>query len=147
MGRQKARLPIGQESRDESAMRRELAWEIAGSRTDPCVGERGGRTLLSKDLGIAEEADVVAKPALHVSSLVKTAFQQHLDPLLRGRSSDRGEAHVPLRRDLEVRRQARYVDEALGLADRLLVELCVSGRDRLDERLDVGLPEPAVPTT
>ena len=54
--------------------------------------------------------------------LVKTLLHQLLDLLLRGRPHDRGKAYIPLRCDFEVRRQTGHVGEALGFADRPLVE-------------------------
>ena len=70
----------------------------------------------------AELADVISQAVFHITRPVKSLLHQLLDSFLRGRPHDRGKAHVPLRCDLEVRRQTGYVGEALGLADRLLVE-------------------------
>src|SRR5215510_9810230 len=69
-----------------------------------------------------ELADVISQAVLHIARLVKPPLHQLFDPLLRGRPHDRGKAHVPFRSDLEVGRQTCHVGEALGLADRPLVE-------------------------
>src|SRR4029077_8446220 len=86
-----------------------------------------------------ELTDVIAQAILHITGLVKSLVHQLLDPLLCGRPHDRRKAHVPLRCDFEVRRQAGHVGETLGLADRPLVERCDAGCEGLDERVEVGI--------
>src|ERR1700730_3580351 len=71
---------------------------------------------------LAEFADVVSQSVFDVARPVESQLTPLSDPLLRCRPSDRREAHIPFRCDLEIRRQTRDVDEPLGLADRLLVE-------------------------
>src|SRR6266446_5386101 len=71
---------------------------------------------------LPEFADVVSQSIFDIARLVEPELHQPPDPLLRRRPSDGSEAHIPFRCDFEVRRQTRDVDEALGLADRLLVE-------------------------
>src|SRR5215469_1952750 len=73
--------------------------------------------VLSADL-----ADVISQTVFHITRFVKTSLHQLIDPLLRGRSHDRRKAHIPLWCDFIVRRQTGHVSEALGLADRPLVE-------------------------
>src|SRR6267378_454473 len=67
-------------------------------------------------------ADVISQSRFDVARLVEALFYQLLDPLLRGRSHDRGKANVPLWCNFVVRWQTRYVDKALGFADHSLVE-------------------------
>src|SRR6516225_3636155 len=76
---------------------------------------------------LAELADVISQTAFHITRLVKSLLHQLLDSLLRGRPHDRGKAHIPLRCNFVVRRQTGDVGEALGLADRPLVERCDPG--------------------
>src|SRR5882762_11705380 len=71
---------------------------------------------------LPELADVVSQSIFDIARPVESQLHQHPDPLLRRRASDRCEAHIPFRCNFEVRRQTRDVDEALGLADHLLVE-------------------------
>src|SRR3989454_4477504 len=84
-----------------------------------------------------ELADVISQAVFHITRLVKSLLHQLLDPLLRGRPHDRGKAHIPLWCDFEVRRQTGHVDEALGLADRPLVERCDAGCEGLDKPVEV----------
>src|SRR5437762_6411635 len=83
-----------------------------------------------------ELPDVIAQAVLHITRLVKSQVHQLLDPLLCGRPHDRGKTHIPLRRDFKVRRQTGHVDEALGLAERPLVERCDAGCDVLDKPVE-----------
>jgi hypothetical protein len=48
---------------------------------------------------------------------VEAARHQRLDPLLCGKSTERSEARIPPRAELDVRRQAG-VDKALGVGNR-----------------------------
>src|SRR2546423_6258440 len=88
-----------------------------------------------------ELTDVIAQAVLHITRLVKSLIHQLLDSLLCGRPHDRGKTHIPLRRDFEVRWQTGHVGEALGLADRPLVERCDAGCERLDKRIKVSIRE------
>src|SRR5436189_2073621 len=74
-----------------------------------------------------ELTDVIAQAILHITGLVKSLLHQLLDPFLCGRPHDRGNTHIPLLCDFKVRRQTGHVDEALGLAERPLVERCDAG--------------------
>src|SRR5262245_18259524 len=69
-------------------------------------------------------ADVMTQTIFHMTRLVKSLFYQFLDPTLGGWPHNRGEAHLPLRCDLKVGRQAVHIDKALGLPDRPLIEGC-----------------------
>src|SRR5262245_11986256 len=82
---------------------------------------------------------VISQAILHITRLVEASLHQLLDPLLSGRPHDRGKAHIPLRSDFEVRRQTGYVDEALGLADRPLIERRDASCKGLDKRVEVGI--------
>src|SRR5438445_732429 len=96
--------------------------------------------LPSSDL-TPELTDVKAQAVLHITGLVKSLVHQLLDPLLCGRPHDRGKTHIPLRCDFVVGRQAGHVGEALGLADRPLVERCDAGCEVLDKRIKVSIRE------
>jgi hypothetical protein len=52
----------------------------------------------------------MAEAILGVAGLVEALRHQALDPLLRGRSHDRGHARVPTRLHFNIRRQAGGVD-------------------------------------
>src|SRR6478672_2338150 len=80
---------------------------------------------------------MVTELGFYISCLVKSSLQQPSDPLLRGWPHDRCKAHIPLRCDFVVRRQTGHIDEALRLADRLLIERCDSLYKRIDERVEV----------
>src|SRR5882672_12022852 len=77
---------------------------------------------------LPELADVVSQSILDIARPVESQLQEHPDPLLRRRPSDRREAYVPFRCDFEVRRQTRNVGETLRLGDRSLVERRDPGR-------------------
>src|SRR5436190_23884991 len=93
--------------------------------------------LLFLDSLAAELSDVISQAVFYIARVVKSSLQQHPDPLLRGWPHDRSKAHIPLRCDFVVRRQTGHVDEALRLADRLLIERCDSLYKRIDERVEV----------
>ena len=65
---------------------------------------------------------------------MKAPFHQRLDPLLRGWSHDRRQAHIPLWCDFVVRGQTGHIGEALGLADRPFVESLASRISSFDKR-------------
>jgi hypothetical protein len=69
---------------------------------------------------------------------VEPARHQLFDSILGGGSTERSDARIPPGTDLDVRRQAG-VDEALGLSDRPFVELGDPGRERLYERIQIGV--------
>src|SRR3989442_7244344 len=69
-----------------------------------------------------ESTDVITQAVLHITRPVKPLLYQLLDSLLRAWPHNRGNTHIPLRCDFEVRRQTGHVGEALGLADRPFVE-------------------------
>src|SRR6266404_1093633 len=69
-----------------------------------------------------ELTDVISQAVFHITRLVKSLLHHLLDPLLRGRPHDRGEATIPARCDFEVMRQTGHVDEALRVAYCPLVE-------------------------
>ena len=81
---------------------------------------------------------VVSQPIFGIPRLVETARHQRLDPLLGGRSPERCDARIPSGAELDIRRQAG-VDEALGLSDRPFVELGDPGRERFNERIQLGV--------
>src|SRR2546421_10625135 len=99
------------------------------------------RSYVSSRRLTPESTDVIAQAVLHITRLVKSQVHQLLDPLLCGRSHDRGNTHIPLRCDFKVRRQTGHVDEALGLADRPFVERCDAGCEGLDKTIKVGILE------
>jgi len=77
-------------------------------------------------------AQVVSEPILDIPRLVEAACHQLFDPILGGGSTERCDARIPPRAELNVRRQAS-VDEAFGLGDRPFVELGDASRERLYE--------------
>ncbi len=74
---------------------------------------------------------------------MEAARHQRFDPLLGGGSPERTDARIPPGAELDVRRQAG-VDEALGLCDRPFVELGDPGRERLYERIEIGVGQRAI---
>src|SRR5437899_2395967 len=86
-----------------------------------------------------ELPDVISQAVFNTTRPVKSSLHQHREPLLRGWPHDRGKAHIPLRCDFEIRRQTGHVGEALGVADRPLVERCDAGCEGLDKRVEVGI--------
>src|SRR3954465_10963849 len=82
---------------------------------------------------------VEPEPMFRVSRLLEPLLQEVLDSFLRRRSLDGGHAGVPARSDLDVGRQAGFVDEALGVGDRPLVERRDPGGERVDEVVQLGI--------
>ena len=94
--------------------------------------------------GLARDfAQVVSEPIFDVPRLVEAARHQRLDSLLGGGSPERGDARIPPGAELDVRRQAG-VDEALGVGDRPFVEPGDPGRERLYERVQIGVGQGAI---
>src|SRR3954469_1641620 len=96
-------------------------------RKSPVTGWTNARSARSRFwsnrlLSAAELADVVAEPVLNIAGAVKAAGHQRLDFGL-GRGTSKGcDEGVPFRSDVSVGGQARHINQALGLGDRLLVE-------------------------
>src|ERR1700730_5109436 len=76
-----------------------------------------------------------AEPIFDVAGAMEATLHQRLDPLLTGRTSERGEERIPFRLDFRIGWQTRNVDKTLGLCDRLLVER----RDAHGEGIDKGI--------
>src|ERR1700750_520300 len=70
----------------------------------------------------AQLSEVESESILHVSRLLEPLLQKGFDSLLCRWSVDGVHARVPAGSDLDVRRQAGVVYEALGVGDRPLVE-------------------------
>src|SRR4051794_34715231 len=79
-----------------------------------------------------------------VSRRLEPVLQKGLDPFLRRRSLDGGHAGVPARSDLDVGRQAGFVDEALGVGERPLVERGDPGCQCVDEVVELGIRQRTV---
>ena len=88
-------------------------------------------------------AQVVSEPILDVARLVEAVRYKRFDPILGGGSPERSDACIPSGAEFDVRRQAG-VDEALGVGDRPLVEPGDPGRERLDERVQIGIGQGAI---
>src|SRR3954467_13128754 len=85
-----------------------------------------------------------SESTFRVTGLLEPVLQEGLDSFLRRRSLDGGHAGVPARSDLDVGRQAGFVDEALGVGDRPLVERGDPGGERVDELVELAIRERAV---
>src|SRR5689334_5593905 len=81
----------------------------------------------------AQLSQVEPESMLQVSRLFETLLQEGLDSFLRRWSFDGGHARVPARSDLDVGRQASFVDQPLGVCDRPLVKRGDPGCERVDE--------------
>src|ERR1700733_2781983 len=98
-------------------------------------------TDLARDL-----AQVVPESIFDISRLVESARHQGFDPVLGGRSTERSDARIPPGTEFDVRREAG-VDETLGLSDRPFIELGDPGRERLYERIQIGVRQGAINVT
>ena len=100
---------------------------------DVFTGKNDHADGLARDL-----AQVVSEPIFDIARLVEATRDQRLDPLLGCGSPERSDACIPPGAKFDVRRQAG-VDEALGLSDRPFVELGDPGRERFNERIQLGV--------
>src|SRR4051794_24165378 len=103
-------------------------------RTRPPLRHR--RRLSSKPAAIlsaAELSDVETQSILDVAGTVEAACHQRLDPVLARGTAERGQKCIPLRPNFQICRQARDVNETLGLSDRLLVERRNAHCERFDK--------------
>src|SRR3954451_7620818 len=99
------------------------------------------------DSALAIEAHlshVESESIFRVSGLLEPVLQEGFDSFLRRRSVDGGHAGVPARSDFDVGRQAGFVDEALGVGDRPLVEGGDPGGERIDEIVQLAIRERTV---
>src|SRR5580704_4610510 len=87
----------------------------------------------------ADLADVETKSIFDVAGAMEATFHQRFDPLPAGRSTERSNESVPFRFDFRIGRQARDIDQALGIGDRLLVERREPHRERIDKALEFGV--------
>src|SRR3954452_5034429 len=90
-------------------------------------------------LSAAELSDVETQSILDVAGPVEAACHQRLDPVLARGTAEGGQERVPLRPNFQIRRQARDVNETLGLSDRLLIERRNAHRERFDEPVKFGV--------
>src|SRR5579862_6648284 len=88
--------------------------------------------------GLTDLAQVVSEPIFDIPRLVEAARHQRFDPILGGRSPERSNARIPPRAELDVGWQAG-VDETLGVGDRPFVKPRDPGRERVDERVQIGV--------
>src|SRR3954470_23495404 len=99
------------------------------------------------DSALAIEAHlshVESESVLRVSGLLEPVLQEGLDSFLRRRSPDGGHAGVPARSDFDVGRQARFVDQALGVGDRPPVERGDPGCECVDEIVQLAIRQRTV---
>src|SRR3954453_12220694 len=100
------------------------------------------RSMVVCFLSAAVEAQLSHRESesiFRVSGLLEPALQEGFDSFLRRRSLDRGHAGVPARSDLDVGRQAGFVDKALGVGDRPLVEGGDPGGECVDELVQLRI--------
>jgi hypothetical protein len=89
---------------------------------------------------LAELPHIKSQPIFCVSGPMKSLLKQSLDLALRRRPTDRGHTGAPAGGDLDVRRQAGGIHEALGVRYRPLVEQRDAVRQRVDERVEFTYP-------
>src|ERR1700722_13209981 len=82
---------------------------------------------------------VESESILRVSAGLEPLLQESFDSFLRRGSVDGGHAGVPARLHFDVRRQAGFVDEALGVGDRPPVERGDSRCEPVDEIVQLGV--------
>src|SRR3954454_13615869 len=80
-----------------------------------------------------------SESTFRVSGLLEPVLQEGFDSFLRRRSLDGDHAGVPACSDLDVGRQAGFVDEALGVGDRPLVERGDPGCQCVDEVVQLDI--------
>ena len=102
----------------------------------------GVRNRVAADLA-RELAQVVSEPIFDISRFVEAAGHQRFDPFLGGGSADRSHARIPTGGELDIRRQAG-VDEPLGVGDRPFVEPSDPRRERLYERVQIGVGQGSI---
>src|SRR4051794_5744854 len=92
-------------------------------------------TIASASMGELPQID--SQAIFCVSGLMKSLREKRLDPSLRSRSRDRGHARVPAGSDLDIRRQAGGIHEALGVCDRPFVKRGDAPRQRVDVAIEL----------
>src|SRR3954468_13269377 len=92
----------------------------------------------------AHLSHVESESIFRVSGFLEPVLQEGLDSLLRRRSPDGGHARVPAGSDLDVGRQAGFVDEVLGVGDGPLVERGDPGCESVDEVVQLAIRQRAV---
>src|SRR5258708_12360555 len=124
--------------------------ELMGPQNPLAVMSRFGSSSFPAEVGyrvatdLARElAQVVSQPIFDFSRFVEAAGHQGFDPLLGGGSADRSHARIPAGGELDVRRQAG-VDEPLGVGDRPFVEPSDPRRERLYERVQIGVGQGSI---
>src|SRR6266446_5015231 len=78
---------------------------------------------------------------------MEAALHQRLDSELAGGAAQRGDKSVPFKRDFRIGRQACYVDQALRVSDRLLVERCDPSRQRIDKCIEFRVRQGSIDVT
>src|SRR6266849_9945255 len=78
---------------------------------------------------------------------MEAALHQRLDSELAGGAAQRGDKSVPFKRDFRSGRQACYVDQALRVSDRLLVERCDPSRQRIDKCIEFRVRQGSIDVT
>src|SRR2546423_4034759 len=92
----------------------------------------------------SELSHVESESIFRVSGLLEPLLQEGFDAFLRRGSLDGGHAGVPARSDFDVRRQAGFVHEVLGVGDRPLVERSDPRCECIDETVQLGIRERTV---
>src|ERR1700704_5106095 len=88
---------------------------------------------------VAELPQIGSQAILYVSGPMESLLEQRLDPFRRSRSRDRGHARVPAGGDLDIRRQAGGIHEALGVCDRPFVKRGDALCQCIDEFIEFGV--------
>src|SRR5580700_11319486 len=87
----------------------------------------------SASASVAGSPQIESQAIFCVSGPMKPLLKQSLDLALRSRPSDRGHAGVPAGSDLDVRRWAGGIHEALRVRNRPFIKRSDAGRQRIDE--------------
>src|SRR3979490_1279728 len=96
---------------------------------------------------VAELPQIGSQAILYVSGPMESLLEQRLDPVLRSRSRDRGHARVPAGGDLDIRRQAGGIHEALRVCDRPFVKRGDAPRQCIDEAVELTVRQRPVDVT
>src|SRR5882724_1303684 len=90
---------------------------------------------------------MISEPIFDIAGVMEAALHQRLESELAGGAAQRGEESVPFKRDFRIGRQACYVDQALRVSDRLLVERCDPYRQRIDKRIEFRVRQGSIDVT
>src|SRR5713226_2813447 len=92
----------------------------------------------------AELTHVVSEPIFNIARLVEATLHQCVDSPAAGRARKGGKKCVPLGLNLNVGRQAGYVDKVLGVSDRLFVERSNPHGQRVDESIELRIRQSTI---